>query len=80
MPYVSYTNRCTALKNSTVKQNILNNNPSIIQSIKDIFKKANTTDFWDTLSFDEKKEIKEASEQIENGETTDYENFMSKHR
>jgi hypothetical protein len=55
-------------------------NPSIIQSIKDIFKKANTTDFWDTLSFDEKKEIKEASEQIENGETTDYENFMSKHR
>ncbi len=55
-------------------------NPTIIQAIKDIFKKANITDFWDTLSFDEKKEIEEASEQIENGETTDYENFMSKHR
>lgn len=55
-------------------------NPSIIQSIKDIFKKAETADFWDTLSSEQQKEIKDASLQIENGETTDYEKFMSKHR
>ena len=55
-------------------------NPSIIQSIKDIFKKANTSDFLDTLSFEEKEEIEEASLEIENGQTTDYEKFMSKHR
>jgi hypothetical protein len=55
-------------------------NPSIIQSIKDIFKKANTSDFWDTLSLEQKEEIKEASLEIENGNTTDYEKFMSKHR
>ena len=55
-------------------------NPSIIQSIKDIFKKARTTDFWDTLSFKQQQEIKEGSQEIENGETTDYEKFMTKHR
>ena len=56
------------------------NSPSIIQSIKDVFKKANTSDFWDTLSFEQKQEIEKASYQIENGETMDYEEFMSKHR
>ena len=55
-------------------------NPSIIQSIKDIFKKANTSDFWDTLTFEQREEIKEASLEIENGQTTDYEEFMAKHR
>jgi hypothetical protein len=55
-------------------------NPSIIQSIKDIFTKAKTSDFWDTLSFEQRKEIREASLEIENGETTDYDKFMSKHR
>ena len=55
-------------------------NPSIIQSIKDIFKKTKTSDFWDTLSFEQQKEIKDASLEIENGKTIDYENFMSKHR
>jgi len=55
-------------------------NPSIIQSIKDIFKKADTSDFWDTLTFEQKQEIEEASLQIENGETTNYKEFMSKHR
>jgi len=55
-------------------------NPSIIQSIKDIFKKAKSNDFWDTLSAQEQKEIKEASEEIKQGKTTDYEKFMSKHR
>ena len=55
-------------------------NPSIIQSIKDIFTKAKTSDFWDTLSFEQQKEIREASLEIENGEATDYKKFMSKHR
>ncbi|MDC9721468.1 MAG: hypothetical protein PSN34_01680 [Urechidicola sp.] len=55
-------------------------NPTIIQSIKDIFKKAKSSDFWDSLSFEQQKEIKEASLEIEKGETTDYEEFMSKHR
>lgn len=55
-------------------------NPSILKSIKDIFRKANSTDFWDTLSSEQQQEIKKASQEIENGEVTDYEEFMSKHR
>lgn len=55
-------------------------NPLIIQSIKDIFKKAKASDFWDDLSFDQQKEIKNASIEINKGETTDYEKFMKKHR
>jgi hypothetical protein len=55
-------------------------NPSVIQSIKDILKKAKTPDFWDSLSLEQQKEIKIGSLQIENGETTNYEDFMLKHR
>jgi hypothetical protein len=56
------------------------NNPSIIQSIKDIFKKDKSSDFWDTLSPDQQKEIREGTIELKNGETIDYEKFMLKHR
>lgn len=56
------------------------NNPKIIQSIKQIFKKEKTADFWDELTSDQKKEIKTAKKQIKEGKFSDYESFMSKHR
>ncbi|MGI0107911.1 hypothetical protein [Salinimicrobium sp. WS361] len=56
------------------------NNPKIIQSIKQIFKKEKTADFWDELTTDQKKEIKTAKKQIEEEKSSDYESFMSKHR
>lgn len=56
------------------------NNPKIIQSIKQIFKKEKTADFWDELTSDQKKEIKIAKKQIKEGKSSDYESFMSKHR
>ncbi|HET8808734.1 MAG TPA: hypothetical protein VFM65_00525 [Flavobacteriaceae bacterium] len=55
-------------------------NPKIIESIKKIFKKAKSVDFWNDLSFDQKEEIDKASTEIKNGEITDYESFMEKHR
>ncbi|WP_299157072.1 hypothetical protein [uncultured Christiangramia sp.] len=55
-------------------------NPKIIQSIKQIFKKERTTDFWDELTLDQKKEIKSAKKQIKEGKSSDYESFMTKHR
>lgn len=55
-------------------------NPKIIKSIKQIFKKEKTTDFWEDLSSDQQKEIKEATQQIEQGKTADYESFMARHR
>ena len=55
-------------------------NPKIIESIKKIFKKEKTSDFWDYLSIEQRKEIEKASLEIENGEVTDYDTFMQKHR
>lgn len=55
-------------------------NPYIIESIKRIFKKNKTVDFWDELSPEQKNEIERASTEIENGELTDYDSFMQKHR
>ncbi len=37
-------------------------------------------DFWDDLSIEQRNEIEKASIEIDNGEITDYETFMQKHR
>ena len=55
-------------------------NPKIIESIKNIFKKEETLDFWTELSLEQRTEIEKASIEIENGEVTDYDSFMQKHR
>jgi len=63
-----------------VKMLLNTNNPRIIQSIKHIFKKEETSDFWDDLTSDQKKEINTAKIQIKEGESLDYDSFMSKHK
>lgn len=55
-------------------------NPKIIESIKNIFKREKTVDFWTELSLEQRTEIEKASAEIENGQVTDYESFMQKHR
>jgi len=55
-------------------------NPKIIESIKNIFKREKTVDFWSELSLEQRNEIEKASIEIENGEITEYESFMQKHR
>jgi len=55
-------------------------NPSILQSVKNIFIKSKTDDFWETLSNDQKVDILQGIKEIENGEVVDYENLMRKHR
>ena len=56
------------------------NNPKIIQSIKQIFKKEESTDFWEELNTEQQAEINDASTQIENGIVSDYDSFMINHR
>ena len=51
-----------------------------INSIKEIFSKNETVDFWDELSAEQKDEIENASIEIQNGEVTDYDSFIQKHR
>ncbi|MAN28220.1 MULTISPECIES: hypothetical protein [Mesonia] len=55
-------------------------NPKIIESIKEIFKKEQTPDFWDSLSVEQRKEIEKASLEIKNREVIDYYTFMQNHR
>ncbi|WP_139959600.1 hypothetical protein [Flavicella sediminum] len=55
-------------------------NPSILESIKNILRKEKTSDFWDELSAEQKEEIKNADLEISRGETVSYDNFMSSHR
>ncbi|CAM4056436.1 hypothetical protein [Gillisia hiemivivida] len=69
-----------AEKIKLVKMLLNTNNPRIIQSIKQIFKKETSSDFLDDLNSDQIAEIKKASLEIKEGKTTDYETFMNKYR
>ncbi|SDD29306.1 hypothetical protein [Williamwhitmania taraxaci] len=55
-------------------------NPSILSSIKQIFAKSKKVEFWDSLPESQKEEILKGIEEIENGDTVGYEEFMKKHR
>jgi hypothetical protein len=55
-------------------------NPNILESVKNIFKKNRTTDFWETLPQEQKEDILQGIKDIENGEVIDYEDFMKKFR
>jgi hypothetical protein len=69
-----------AEKIELIKMLLDTENPKIIELIKNIFKKEKTGDFWDELSIEQREEIEKASLEIKNGEITDYEIFMQKHR
>ena len=69
-----------AEKIELVKMLLETDNPKIIESIKKIFKKQKSIDFWDDLSVNQQKEIENAIKEIENGEVTDYDSFIKKHR
>ncbi len=54
--------------------------PHILESGKRPFKNDSASDFWATLSQDQKDDILQGIKDIENGEVTDYEDFMRKLR
>lgn len=56
------------------------NSPSILESIKGLLNRNKTADFGETLSKDQKDDILQGINEIENGEVVDYEDFMKKHR
>jgi len=55
-------------------------NPNILKSVRNIFKESTTTDFWKTISKEQKEDILQGLEEIENGEVVDYEDFIKKDR
>lgn len=69
-----------AEKIELIKMLLDTENPKIIDSIKQIFLKSKSADFWDDLSVAQQKEIKKASLEIRNGKVSDHESFIQKHR
>lgn len=69
-----------AEKLEIMKMVLETNDPGILDSIKKLFKKEVHTDFWETLSQDQKEEIEQGIEEIERGEIVDYEDILKKHR
>ena len=63
-----------------VKMVLETDNPSILASIKSLFKKSSTVDFWETLSQEQKDDILHGVSDIEDGKVVNYDNFMKKHR
>ena len=55
-------------------------NPGILSSIKRLFSDSGNSDFWDSLSKSQRDEILKGIEEIENGDTADYTEFINKHR
>ncbi|PTX60096.1 hypothetical protein C8N46_107102 [Kordia periserrulae] len=55
------------------------NDPEIIQSIKKVFEKEESS-IWDTLTNEEKEEIELGIANVENGNVVDYESFIAKYR
>ena len=69
-----------AEKIALAKMLLETDDPKIIESIKEIFKKEQSPDFWDSLSVEQRKEIEKASLEIKNREVIDYYTFMQNHR
>ncbi|MBX2960060.1 MAG: hypothetical protein KF732_08900 [Flavobacteriales bacterium] len=63
-----------------VKMILETDNPSILASIKNLFKKSSTVDFWETLSQEQKDDILQGISDIEDGKIIPYEDFIKKHR
>ncbi|MBU2651866.1 MAG: hypothetical protein KKA81_13130 [Bacteroidetes bacterium] len=69
-----------AIKLEIMKLILETDNPMILESIRKLFKKEPSPDFWETLSSEQKEDILQGIKEIENGEIVDYEDFMKKHR
>ena len=69
-----------AKKLEILKMVMETDNPKILDSIKNIFKKQVDKDFWNTISKSQKEDILSGIQEVDNGNIVDYEEFMSKHR
>ena len=55
-------------------------NPTILESVKNIFLKAKQQDFWETMPEEQKLEIEKGLSQIVSEDTVDYESVMRIYR
>lgn len=69
-----------AEKLEIMKRILETENPEILHSIKKLLKKERKADFWETLPQNQQDEILKGIEEIEKGETINYEHLIRKHR
>ncbi len=69
-----------SVKIEIMKMILDTDNPSILESVRNIFKRSMTTDFWDTLPQEQKEDILLGIKDIENGDIVDYEDFIKQYR
>jgi hypothetical protein len=69
-----------AEKLAIMKLTLETDNPKIIASIKQLFTQSPTQDFWVTLSPDHKQEIMDGLEDLDTGNTIDYDSFLAKRK
>jgi hypothetical protein len=55
-------------------------NPGLLNSVRRLFLNSEKADFWDDLSQLQQEEILKGIEEIEHGETVNYQDIISKHR
>jgi len=55
-------------------------NPTILESVKNIFVKAKQQDFWETMPVEQKQEIEKGLSEILREDTVEYESIMKKYR
>jgi hypothetical protein len=55
-------------------------NPAILESVKNIFEKAQEQDFWDTMPEERKQDVEKGLSEVLREETVKYESIMKKHR
>ncbi|MEZ4907299.1 MAG: hypothetical protein R2771_06600 [Saprospiraceae bacterium] len=67
-------------KIAIVKLILDTDNPDILKSIRNLFKKQEKIDFWNTLTENQKEDIEKGISEIEGGDTVKYEEFMRRHR
>jgi hypothetical protein len=69
-----------AEKLELVRMILETDNPGILMTIKRIFQNSGKKDFWMDLSNEQRKEILIGLDDFDNGNITDYEDVISKHR
>jgi len=69
-----------AEKIEIMKMILETNSPSILKSVKNIFRESTKTDFWETITQEQKDDIFQGIEDVEKGEVVDYKDFMKRHR
>ena len=69
-----------AKKLEIMKMILETDNPSILESIKRLFTKESSTDFWTELTQEQKDEIHIGLKEIEKGATINYDDFIKHHK